>query len=241
VRLRTTRGDGWLWPAVLVVSSLLVVFAGHQLFAPRSLAADIPTSTQVEDVPGPPSAATPSAPPSAAPSATPKAEQRSVPRLRTRSAAPAEPRPVVAPERLVARSVGLDLPVVPKGVDEHGQMALPERPTELGWYRYGAAPSDGRGSVVLAGHVDSDRYGPGPLERTTGLRKGDELQVRDAKGRTTTYAVVAVQRISKSDFDGDDVFARGGKPVLRLITCGGAYLPERGGYQDNLVVTAERR
>ena len=145
------------------------------------------------------------------------------------------------PERLVARSVGLDLPVVPQGVDKRGQMALPERPTELGWYRYGAAPADDRGAVVLAGHVDSDRYGPGPLERTTGLRKGDELQVRDAKGRTTTYAVVAVQRISKSDFDGGDVFARGGKPVLRLITCGGAYLPERGGYQDNLVVTAERR
>jgi hypothetical protein len=239
VRLRTTRGGGWLWPAVLVASCLLVVVAGHQLFAPRSLAADIPTSSRVLDAPAGPVAAPPASPTS---SATPSAEaERSGPRWRTRSAAPTKPAPVVAPERLVARSVGLDLPVVPKGVDEHGQMALPERPTELGWYRYGAAPSDGRGSVVLAGHVDSDRYGPGPLERTTGLRKGDELQVRDAKGRTTTYAVVAVQRISKSDFDGDDVFARGGKPVLRLITCGGAYLPERGGYQDNLVVTAERR
>ena len=237
MRLSTPRGGGRLWPAVLVASSLLVVFAGHQLVAPPSVAADVPASSRVQDAP----VATPSPSPSPTAGRSAAAEERSGPRWRTRSAAPTAPKPVVAPERLVASSVGLDLPVVPKGVDGRGEMALPERPTELGWYRFGAAPADDRGAVVLAGHVDSDRYGPGPLERAAGLRKGDEIEVRDAKGRTTTYEVVAVQRISKSDFDGDDVFTRTGRPVLRLVTCGGAYLPERGGYQDNLVVTAERR
>ena len=58
---------------------------------------------------------------------------------------------------------------------------------------------------------------------------------------TTTYAVVAVQRIRKADLSPDEVFSRSGRPVLRLITCGGTYDPSRGGYQDNLVVTAERR
>ena len=112
---------------------------------------------------------------------------------------------------------------MPQGVDGKGQMALPERPTELGWYRFGPTPADRRGAVVLAGHVDSERYGAGPLERAAGLDKGDRIEVRDSAGRTTAYAVVAVQRIRKTDFSPDDVFERSGRPVLRLITCGGPY------------------
>jgi len=235
VTLGTARRGGWLWPAVLVVSALLLAVAGHQLFAPRSVAADVPVSTTVEDPAG-----TPSATPSPSASSSPTA-RASGPRWTTRPAAPRPAPEVVPPERLVARSVGLDLPVVAEGVDDRGQMALPERPTELGWYRFGPTPADRRGAVVLAGHVDSERYGAGPLERAAGLEKGDRIEVRDRAGRTTTYAVVAVQRIRKADFSPDDVFSRSGKPVLRLITCGGPYEPGRGGYQDNLVVTAKRR
>ena len=230
---RTARRDGWLWPAVLVVSVVLLLSAGHRLLAVPNVAADVPVSTVVEDPRTPP----------ASPSPTPTAgtERAAGPRWPTRPAGPRPAPKVVPPERLVARSVGLDLPVVPQGVDEHGQMAHPARPGELGWYRFGPTPSDRRGAVVLAGHVDSDRYGTGPLVRAAQLRKGARIDVRDRSGRTTAYEVVAVQRIRKSDFSPDDVFARSGKPVLRLITCGGAYEPRRGGYQDNLVVTAERR
>ena len=35
-----------------------------------------------------------------------------------------------------------------------------------------------------------------------------------------------------------EVFARTGPERLRLVTCTGPYLPEAGGYQQNLVVTA---
>ena len=31
-----------------------------------------------------------------------------------------------------------------------------------------------------------------------------------------------------------------GAPRLHLVTCGGPYLPDRGGYQDNVVVSAQR-
>ena len=117
-------------------------------------------------------------------------------------------------------------------------MALPEKPTQLGWYRFGPAPGDRAGAVVLAGHVDSDRYGAGPLARVAGLERGDRIEVHDADGDTTTYVVKKVQRISKDDFSPDDVFDRSGPAVLRLVTCGGAYDERDGGYQDNLVVTA---
>ena len=43
-------------------------------------------------------------------------------------------------------------------------------------------------------------------------------------------------------FDGqalpEELFARTGPERLWIITCGGEYLPDEGGYQQNLVVTA---
>lgn len=228
--LRLRRG-GWLWPAVLAASALLILVAGQRILATPTVAADVPVSTRVETV---------AAPPSPTPSGSVSVDQ---PRRTwtTRPAAPRKPVKPVPPERVVARSVGLDLRVVPTGVARDGQMVLPEKPTQLGWYRFGAAPGDRKGAVVLAGHVDSDRYGVGPLTRVAGLERGDEVEVEDAEGDSTTYDVVRVQRIDKDDFSPDDVFDRSGPAVLRLITCGGEYDARDGGYQDNLVVTAAPR
>ena len=220
-----TRRD-WLWPAVLAVSAVLVLVAGRQVLAAPTVAADVAVSARVEPAP-PVASPSPTATPTRAPGKT----------WTTRSAAPRTPVERVAPERLVARSVGLDLPVEPTGVAGNGQMALPDRPTQLGWYRFGAAPRDRQGAVVLGGHVDSARYGAGPLTRAAGLERGDRIDLRGTDGRTTSYEVSDVQRISKADFSPADVFARSGSPVLRLITCGGPYDPDDG-YRDNLVVTA---
>ena len=34
------------------------------------------------------------------------------------------------------------------------------------------------------------------------------------------------------------LFARTGPGRLQIVTCGGSYLPDKGGYQENIVVTA---
>ena len=240
---RPSRRDGWLWPAVLAASALLVLLAGQQVVATPTVAADVPVSRELEPVP--PAADVPALEPTPvpAPAPTPSAAPRDVP-ARTwaaRSAAPRKPVRRVAVERVVAKAVGLDLDVVPTGVARDGQMDLPDQPSQLGWYRFGASPGDRRGAVVVAGHVDSDRYGAGPLVRVAALRSGDRIDLRDERARTTTYEVTKVQRIDKDDFSPGAVFDRSGPAVLRLITCGGAYDPENGGYQDNLVVTATPR
>lgn len=227
---RTPRQGGWLWPAVLTASAVLVLVAGKQVVAPPTVAADVPVVTRVEPVV-----------PTPTPTATARARSTARSSWTTRSAAPRKAVPAVPPERLLARSVGLDLPVVPTGVAKGGQMALPEKPSELGWYAFGSSPADRRGAVVVAGHVDSDRYGAGPLKRLAGLDRGDRVELRDGGGRTTTYEVVTVQRIRKTDFGAADVFDRSGPAVLHIVTCGGAYDTGRGGYQDNLVVTAVPR
>ena len=146
---------------------------------------------------------------------------------------------VVRPVELVAATVRIRMTVLPSGVAADGQMALPPDPRTIGWYRFGPAPAEARGSVVLGGHLDSREYGVGPLVRLSQLRPGDELAVRLANDRTVRYRTVRVESVSKQSLALAKVFDRSGPPMLRVVTCGGEYDRDRGGYQDNLVVSAE--
>lgn len=117
-------------------------------------------------------------------------------------------------------------------------MALPETPFATAWYRFGADPADPQGAVVVSGHVDTEEHGAGPLARLAGLEDGARIVV-DHRGGSTTYAVVAVRQVPQSVLDLPAVFRRTGPPRLHLITCGGEYDADRGGYQDNIVVVAK--
>ncbi|MFD3400121.1 class F sortase [Kribbella sp. NPDC058693] len=136
-------------------------------------------------------------------------------------------------------AVGIDIPVVAVGVAPDGQMALPPNPATIGWYRFGPSTTDDRGSVVLGGHIDSKQYGVGPLARLRRLHPGDMAVIRLSNNSVTSYRVRTVEDIAKSSLALDKVFDRDGAPLLRIITCGGPYDHNGGGYRDNLVVTAE--
>ena len=140
------------------------------------------------------------------------------------------------PVRVVLSSVGIDAPVRPVGVAEDGQMQLPPDPRVMGWYRFGPAPG-ADGSVVVAGHLDSKRFGLGPLARLRDVEVGQPIEVTLAGGATSTYTVVAVERFDRQGLP-EELFSRQGPERLRVITCGGEYDPDAGGYQQNLVVTA---
>jgi Sortase domain len=160
--------------------------------------------------------------------------------VRTRAAAlpiTGTARPAV-PVELVVGGIDLRIPIVATGVATDGQMQLPADPARIGWYRYGATPGSGRGSVVLGGHLDSRQYGVGPLVRLARTRPGDVIELGLSDGRSLKYRTEAVRNVDKQALALDDVFDRDGPRRLRLVTCGGEYLPDRGGYQQNLVVTA---
>ena len=142
------------------------------------------------------------------------------------------------PRRLRIRSVDVSMPIVATGVRDNGLMKLPDDPGEIGWYRFGPSPGSRRGSVVLGGHVDSTRVGVGPLAKLAAVRKGDAITVTDAEGAPVRYRVSSVERIRKAALPTDRLFDPQSAPRLVLITCGGRYLPDRGGYEDNIVVIA---
>ncbi|HEY0772944.1 MAG TPA: class F sortase [Nocardioidaceae bacterium] len=178
-------------------------------------------------------------PPAAVASASP--ESRSGPAEIGRSEAalePSETSDAARPVRVALASVGIEAPVRPVGVAEDGQMRLPPDPRVMGWYRFGPAPgADGGGSVVIAGHLDSKRFGLGPLARLRDIEVGQPIEVTLADGGASTYTVVGVERFDRQGLP-EELFSRQGPERLRVITCGGEYDPDAGGYQQNLVVTA---
>jgi LPXTG-site transpeptidase (sortase) family protein len=223
--------------AVAIVAAALLGVGAAWLTAPRerSAAADLPRVTAA----GAPSGGENAEPrPEARDEGAPPAAQvRSRPA--TVDAANQAISRAVAPTRVSVPSVGISMPVRPVGVDRAGLMALPESAFTAGWYRFGRGPLDRSGTTVLAGHVDTVEEGVGPLSRLSSVRVGADVRLR-AGGREVTYRVERVQRVAKSVLDLPRLFARGGPARLQLVTCGGEYLPDSGGYQDNVVVTARR-
>jgi hypothetical protein len=68
---------------------------------------------------------------------------------------------------------------------------------------------------------------------------GTQVLVTGATGGTTRWRVVSREQVDKQALPVDRLFAREGPPRLVLVTCGGEFVPERGGYESNVVVVAE--
>jgi sortase (surface protein transpeptidase) len=228
---------GRRWLTALLVSCLVVMLAGWRL----AIATD---SGSGQILPTSASAPTreahdrsPIAPPAGPDAGISRGSERlsgSPTRAATQSRADkGEPGP---PRMLAIPRLDLKMPITAVTVDDTGAMAVPTRPSEIGWYTYGPRPGSARGSAVLGGHVDSREYGVGPLVALKQLRRGDDIVITTNRG-TERFRVSTIRLIGKRDLDLPDVFTREGTPLLRILTCGGTYR-RSGGYQANVVVTA---
>ena len=119
-----------------------------------------------------------------------------------------------------------------------GQLQVPENVQHVGWWDGSAAAGDPYGHTVIAGHVDSATDGLGFFARLLTITTGETVTV--SRGRHhLAYRVSSVQVIRKGALaTGNDAFDQNGPPRLVLITCGGRYHRDRGGYDSNVVITA---
>ena len=153
---------------------------------------------------------------------------------------PAVPKPaevIPQPVRIQVEGTGIDLEVIPEGVEANGAMALPDNHYQAAWYRYGPAPGAEEGSSVLAAHVDS-RTEKLPIARLKDVTPGTVLTVTREDGSVLRYATEGVENIAKRSLDGHRLFDRTGAPRLKLVTCGGEWLEAQDDYEDNVVLTA---
>jgi hypothetical protein len=178
--------------------------------------------------------------PAAAPSASapPPPPPKPVVDVPVAAATPTPVRPAVAPVRVSIAAAGIDVPVVPVGVEPSGLMELPVDPAVGGWYRFGPDPAADKGNVLISAHVDAPGFPIGPFSRIRDLGAGDVVDVVDAEGVTHTYAIQSVTFYPKSSLPVDEIFARDGSPALVLVTCGGAFDASTGTYEDNVVAIA---
>lgn len=168
-----------------------------------------------------------------APSAVPTRSSGSVP-------APKGVAPAVAkslqPVHIAVPAIGVDASLTHLGIAKNGSIQVPPHPLQAGWLDTGPAPGQ-RGPAVIAGHVDSTR-GPAVFYRLSELKPGDPIVITRRDGSTVRFTVDGLQVYPKNRFPTAATYGPVPGPALRLITCGGAYVPSRGGYLDNVVVFA---
>lgn len=121
-------------------------------------------------------------------------------------------------------------------VDHTAELLAPEKPGVAGWFAAGPVPGD-VGPAVIGGHVDSDQ-GPGAFLHLRRLVPGDVVLVGRSDGPTTRFQVSSVRHYPKERFPTRRVYGPTPAPVLRLVTCGGAFDRVESSYRDNVVVEA---
>jgi hypothetical protein len=143
------------------------------------------------------------------------------------------------PVRLEIPRIGVSTGLQRLGRDRHGAVEVPSGPDQwgtAGWYAAGTRPGD-PGSAVILGHVDSKR-GPAVFYRLRELRRGDLVEVARVDGSRVRFAVQRVEEYPKARFPTADVYYPTLTPMLRLVTCGGAFDRAMGHYLDNVIVFA---
>lgn len=152
----------------------------------------------------------------------------------TSTTAPAE---LGAPTRLTIPAIAVDADLVPVGLKDDGAMQTPDF-GHAAWYDKGPKPGQ-RGPAVVLAHVDSKAHGPDVFYRLRELKPGDKVTVHYAD-RATTFTVTDTEQAAKAKLPTGKIWNDAKTPVLRLITCGGAFDRQAGSYLDNIIVYADQ-
>jgi LPXTG-site transpeptidase (sortase) family protein len=142
---------------------------------------------------------------------------------------------LVIPTRLKIPSIGVDAAVEHVGVNNVGNMEIPQDWRNVAWYELGFTPGE-NGNAVFAGHLDWDKN-QAVFWDLDELTSGDLVFVEGDNGRLT-YIVTSVREY---DYRADtaDIFGPSDDSQIRLITCDGDFLEGSDTYQKRFVVTGE--
>ena len=135
-------------------------------------------------------------------------------------------------------SIGVETAtVVDVALDDRGAVEIPDDVQEVGWYRRGPRPGED-GNAFMTSHVDSRTQGRGVLFDLRRVEPGDEIIVDHEDGTTSNWEVVRRERITKGSYPMEQVFRFDGEPGLVIDTCGGAFNPQTGSYENIDIVYA---
>ena len=155
---------------------------------------------------------------------------------------PPEHRPLgdALPQRVDIPGLGVQAPVVARGLDAHGAPDPPpsDQPDVVGWYSGGVAPG-APGTALMVGHVDTDTR-PAVFYKVSAMRPGQTIRVIRADAKVAEFTVESVQVLTRDRFDAHQAYGprESGRAELRLVTCGGSFDRTTRSYTANVVVSA---
>ncbi|MGW2725459.1 class F sortase [Streptomyces sp. NPDC001492] len=144
------------------------------------------------------------------------------------------------PQRVDIPALGVQAPVLPRGLDRQGAIEPPPfgQAGAVGWYAAGTRPG-AAGAALMVGHLDT-RTRPAVFYRLSSVRPGQTVRVVRDDGKVAEFTVEDVQVQDRDSFDARQAYGqhRPGRAELRLITCGGTFDRDSASYTANVIVSA---
>ncbi|KJY16069.1 MULTISPECIES: class F sortase [unclassified Streptomyces] len=144
------------------------------------------------------------------------------------------------PQRVDVPSIGIQAPVVSRGLDKDGAIEPPsyDSPGTVGWWGQGVQPG-AAGTALMVGHVDT-RSKPAVFYGLSSAQAGDKVRVVRADGSVVEFTIEDVRVYERAAFDAHKAYGPrvAGRAELRLVTCGGTYDKAAKEYTANVVVSA---
>ncbi|MFI6941793.1 class F sortase [Streptomyces sp. NPDC050418] len=144
------------------------------------------------------------------------------------------------PNRVDIPSIGVQAPVIKRGLDGEGAIAPPpyDQAGVVGWYGGGVMPGS-QGTALFVGHVDTTSR-PAVFYNLSTLKPGEKVRVTRSDGSVAEFTVEEVAVYNRAGFDPHKAYGirQDDRAELRLITCGGTFDRATKTYSANVVVSA---
>ncbi|MHC5902533.1 class F sortase [Streptomyces sp. S6] len=152
----------------------------------------------------------------------------------------ASPLGTALPQRVDIPELGVQAPVVARGLDPRGAIDPPpyDQAGVVGWYAAGVTPG-ARGTALLVGHVDTETR-PAVFYKLSTVKAGETVRVTRGDGKVAEFTVDDVEVVQRDHFDAQRAYGtrKSDRAELRLITCGGTFDRVSRSYTANVIVSA---
>jgi sortase A len=138
------------------------------------------------------------------------------------------------PIRLQIDSIDIDAAFEYVGIDDDGNMDVPQDWDNVAWYEPGTIPGD-RGNAVVAGHYDS-YTDPAVFFDLNEIEEGDEVRIITEDDEELIFEVTEIELVHVDDADTSKIFGKTDERNLNLITCEGVWDTDAGMYDQRLIV-----
>lgn len=141
--------------------------------------------------------------------------------------------PADYPTWVIAPSIGLFSPMEAMGINNKGELDVPDGKTNnVGWYAGGVVPGN-EGTAVLDAHVFA------AFKELNKVRPGEYIYMFMSSGKILSFRVTDYNVYNLNNLSPRTLFAPTSKKQMNLITCAGEWVPSLGTYTERLIVTAE--